>query len=317
MKVVSALLCFVLLASPAAMAQQQSSSAVPGAQQSPGPVGPPARLTRPGATPASADPLVARRIEAYLRNLYALGPKFTVKIGQPQPTPIPGLRAVTVEILVEGQSNNLTMFVSDDGRYLVQGDLADMQADPFAKLRAQMDLSSAPSRGPANAKVVVVEYADQQCPSCRRLSEILRGLYQNYPQVRFVYREFPLTQIHAWALTAATAGRCIYHKDPAAFWGFSDYIYDHQETISADNIWETVVQQGAAAGYDADSFKACMVDPAMKAEIDKSTAEGIALKVSNTPTVFVNGRRLVGGDREALVQYLDYELARTSSAPKP
>jgi len=306
MKKVCVMLCLLFLAA-AANAQQPAAPAAPASR----PAHPEA------ASAASSSSPVARRVEAYLRNLYALGPKFTVKIGEPQPTPIPGLRAVSVEISVEHQSNNLTMFVSEDGRYLVQGELGDMQADPFAKLRAQMDLSSAPSRGPANAKVVLVEYGDLQCPSCRRLSEILRGVYPNYPQVRFVFRDFPLTQIHAWALTAATAGRCIYHKDPAAFWPYSDYMFDHQETINADNVWETVVQQGEAAGYDADSFKACMADPAIRAEIDKSTAEGIALKVANTPTVFVNGRRQVGGDRESLEQYLDYEIARTSAPPKP
>ena len=306
MKNVCAMLCLVLLAVAPADARQQ-------------PAAPPSARPVHSAQPQSSTPAspVARRIEAYLRNLYALGPHFTVKVGEPQPSPIPGLRAVNVAIVVEGQTNNLTMFVSDDGRFLLQGDLADMQADPFAHIRKQMDLSSAPSLGPAIAKVVMVEYADLQCPSCRRLSEILRGLYPNYPQVRFVFREFPLTQIHAWALTAAVAGRCIYHKDPAAFWPYSEYMFDHQETISADNVWETVLAQGAAAGYDSDSFKACMADPAMKTEIDKSTAEGMALKVSNTPTVFVNGRRLVGGDRDALVQYIDYELARSGPAPRP
>lgn len=308
------MLCPLFLCVAAANGQQSSPADGQAAA-------PPAHASRPAHAPAAAgasaaSPL-ARRIEAYLRNLYALGPKFTVKIGEPQPTPIPGLRAVSVDISFQGQTNNLTMFVSDDGRYLVQGDMADMQADPFAKLRTQMDLSSAPSRGPANAKVVLVEYGDLQCPSCRRLSEILRGIYPNYPQVRFVFRDFPLTQIHAWAMIAATAGRCIYRKNPEAFWPYSDYMFDHQDTINAENVWETVMQQGAAAGYDPDSFKACMADPAIKAEIDRSSIEGVTLKVANTPTVFVNGRRLVGGDRDSLEQYLDYEIARTSAPAKP
>ena len=312
MRKVCAMLCSLSFAAGVANAQESPTGSAPA--DSPAAAHP----GRPASAQAASNPsAIARRVEAYLRNVYALGPKFAVKIGEPQPSPVPGLRVLSVEISVEGQSNALTMYVSDDGRYLMQGELADMQADPFAKLRSQMDLTSAPSRGPANAKVVLVEYGDLQCPSCRRLSEILRGIYPNYPQVRFVFRDFPLTQIHPWAMTAATAGRCIYHKNPDAFWTYSDYIFDHQDSINPGNVWETVVQQGAAAGYDADSFKGCMADPAIKAEIDKSTAEGIALKVANTPTVFVNGRRLVGGDRESLVQYIDYELARASSPPKP
>ena len=272
------------------------------------------------AAPAQSAPAastVPSRVEAYLRNVYALGPKFTVKVEQPQPSAIPGLKSIEVEISSEGQSSRGTMYVSDDGRYLLQGELSDMQADPFAKLREEMDLSSAPSRGPAGAKVVVVEYGDLQCPSCRRLNDVIRGLLPDYPQVRFVFREFSLAQIHVWAMTAALAGRCIYHRNPAAFWTYADYIFDHQDRINADTIWDTVVAQGVAAGYDQASFKACMVDPAMKEEIEKSVAEGQRLKVANTPTVFVNGRRLVGGEREPLVQFIDYELARGSTARRP
>jgi protein-disulfide isomerase len=314
MKRLCVMLCSMCCAAGAYAGQQPAATPGPGAR--PAQTG--TAQARPSEGQAAHQPSgIQRRVENYLRDLYALGPKFEVKVGEPQPTPIPGLRAVSVEISAEGQSNGATMYVSEDGRYLMQSDLADMTVDPFAKIREEMDLSSAPSRGPANAKVVVVEYGDLECPSCRRLSEVLRGLYPDYPQVRFVFREFPLTQIHPWSMTAAIAGRCLYHKNHAAFWPYEAYIYDHQDLISAENIWDTVVQQGVQAGYDADSFKACMANPEMKAEVEKSTAEGVNLKVANTPTVFVNGRRLVGGERDTLVQFIDYELARTSAAKKP
>ena len=302
-----ALLCLVCFAGSAFAGNQSASKPAPAAHSG----------GAPAAQTAHAQSPIEQRVENYLRDLYALGPKFEVKVGEPQPTPIAGLRSVSVEIAAENQSNTVTMYVSEDGRYLLQSEMQDMSVDPFAKIQKEMDLSSAPSRGPANAKVVVVEYADLECPSCRRLSEVLRSLFPDYPQVRFVFREFPLTQIHPWSMTAAIAGRCIYHKNKAAFWPYAEYIFDHQDVISAENIWDTVLQQGIEAGYDADSFKACMAEPAMKAEIQKSIDEGIRLKVANTPTVFVNGRRLVGGDRDTLVQYIDYELERTGGAKKP
>ena len=304
MRLTSLLLSLVM---SAAVAQAQSSK--------PASTASPARAAT-GTSTASASPL-SKKVEAYVRNLYALGPHYTVKVGEPHPTPISGMQSVSVEVSADGQSNNVTMFVSDDGRYLLQGDLSDMQADPFAKNRADMDLNGAPSRGPANAKIVAVEYGDFQCPSCRRLSQTLRSVYPDYPQVRFVFRDFPLTQIHAWAMTAAIGGRCIYHKNPDAFWTYSDYVYDHQDRITAENVWETVMQQGMAAGYDEAGLKSCMADPGMKAEIEKSMAEGVALKIANTPTIFINGRRLVGGEREPLTQYIDYELAQTKKPKTP
>src|SRR5437879_8572806 len=93
-----------------------------------------------------------------------------------------------------------------------------MSTDPLAAVRSQIHLADCPSKGPANARVVVVEYADFQCPTCGQLHKVLSEIEPQYPQVRFVYKDFPLTHIHPWAMTAAIAGRCAYRQNPEAFW---------------------------------------------------------------------------------------------------
>ncbi len=133
-------------------------------------------------------------------------------------------------------------------------------------------------------------------------------------KVRLIFKDFPLEQLHPWARTAAIAGRCAYQQDPQAFWKMYDFIYDNQEIISAANAWTKMMDYAGQSGLDADAFKTCMAGPEAGAAVNASRANGEQLDVNSTPTVFVNGRRLVGADPHLLEQYINYELAQLKSA---
>jgi protein-disulfide isomerase len=186
-----------------------------------------------------------------------------------------------------------------------------MTKDPLAETRAQIQMNDAPSVGDNNAPVTLVEYSDFECPVCKKLHDVLRGVLPNYAgKVRLVHKDFPIEQIHPWARTAAIAGRCAYQQNHAAFWKMYDLIYDNQEVISAANAWTKVSDYAAQSGLNAETFKTCMASPEPGAAIDASRANGQLLEVSSTPTVFVNGRRMVGADQSVLEQYINYELAQ-------
>jgi protein-disulfide isomerase len=153
-----------------------------------------------------------------------------------------------------------------------------------------------------------VEFSDFECPVCRSLHDALRGLLPNYPQVRVVFKDYPLEQIHPWARTAALAGRCAYQQAPAAFWKIYDLIYDSQDVISAENAWSKMTDFAGQSGLNPDAFKACMASPEAGAAVDASRANGVLLEVGSTPTMFINGRRIVGADAHTLEQYIKYEL---------
>jgi protein-disulfide isomerase len=171
-------------------------------------------------------------------------------------------------------------------------------------------MDDAPVLGNSKAPVTLVEYSDFQCPVCRSLHDVLRGMLPNYAgKVRIVFKDFPLEQ-HPWARTAAIAGRCAYQQEPNAFWKMYDFIYDNQEIISAANAWTKMVDYAGQSGLNTDTFKSCMASPEPTAAINASRANGQQLEVSSTPTVFVNGRRLVGADAHLLEQYINYELAQ-------
>jgi protein-disulfide isomerase len=261
------------------------------------------------ATPASAGQLpIQKTVEAYLRNLYAFGADTAVKVAAPKDIGVEGLQEVDVEVKVGENHQTGKVYVTRDGKYMFRGELSDLAKDPMAETRAQLQTKDSPSLGPANAPVTLVEFSDFECPVCRNLHDALRGLLPNYPQVRVVFKDYPLEQIHPWARTAAIAGRCAYQHDPKAFWKMYDLIYDGQETISAENAWGKMTDFAGQSGLNPDAFRACMASPEAGAAVNASRDNGIQLEVSSTPTIFVNGRRIVGADPHILEQYIKYEL---------
>ena len=272
----------------------------------------------PAASAASAQTAgtspLQKSIEAYLRHLYAFGPEVEVHIGAPKDTEIPGLQEIGISVKIADNTETAKFFVSKDGKYLLRGDLSDLTKDPLAETRARLDTSDSPSLGDPKAAITLVEFSDFECPVCRNLHDGLRGILPNYPAVRIVFKDFPLEQIHPWARTAAIAGRCAYQQDAKAFWKMYDLIYDGQELISAANAWGKMVDFAAQAGLNGESFKSCMAGPEAAAAIEASRANGLKLEVGSTPTIFVNGRRIVGADSRLIEQYINYELAQLAGA---
>jgi protein-disulfide isomerase len=276
---------------------------------------PPQTSQSPPASPATPVPTaIQKKVEDYLRHIYAWEPSFKVSIGTPEATPIPGLYKLAVTVGQGDQSDTATFYVSKDGRYLMSGGLDDLNGDPLADIRKQISLDDAPSKGPVDAKVVMVEYGDFECPTCKAFDTTMRTLLPKYPQVRFVFKDFPLVEIHPWAMTAAIAGRCAYQQSHDGFWKFHDLVFDNQELISAENAWDKLQDLASQSGMDPAALRGCMADPKTREAVDRSREEGLRLNIANTPTIFINGRRQIGGTPAVLEQYLHYELI-TSNKP--
>lgn len=267
----------------------------------------------PAAPATTGQSPIQKSVEAYLRDLYAFGPDTTMKVSAPKDIGVEGLLEMDVAVKVGENQQTGKVYVSKDGRYLFRGELSDLSKDPTAEVRAQLQTKDAPSMGPANSPVTLVEFSDFECPVCRNLHDLLRGLLPNYPQVRVVFKDFPLEQIHPWARTAALAGRCAYQQDPTAFWKMYDLIYDNQDVISAENAWSELTDFAGRVGLNTDALKSCMASPEAAAAIDASRANGLSLEVSSTPTIFINGRRIVGPDPHLIEQYIKYELDQHKS----
>jgi protein-disulfide isomerase len=270
---------------------------------------PAAQATQAPTTPPTAEQAhVISLVETFLRNLFAWGPDFDLKLGPLKDATIPNFYEVPIQVTFQGQSEGGNVYASKDGKYVVRGELYSTNDDPFAKARKELAVGNAPSKGPADAKVTLVEFSDFECPHCRALRDSLKQLEPQIPQVRIVFRNFPIEHIHPWAMTAALGARCAFQTSNDAFWKFHDSVFDQQDVITADNAYDKLTELAVSAGLDKDAFHTCLADPATKKAVDDDEALGTKLAISSTPTVFINGRESVGGDPASLQQLITYEL---------
>jgi protein-disulfide isomerase len=181
-------------------------------------------------------------------------------------------------------------------------------AEPTAKpqyKRYDIPTDGYPSLGPADAKIVVVEFSDFQCPYCRKFhDDTYQALLDAYPgQIRFVYRNFPLTSIHPSAMPAAVASLCA--NDQNAYWDF------HEKLFSSESLDDaTYIQYATDLGLNVDTFTSCLSSGSHDADIKKDMDFSINLGIQSTPTFFVNGLALVGAQPLAnFEQLIDKELA--------
>lgn len=156
------------------------------------------------------------------------------------------------------------------------------------------DISPDPSRGPADAKVVITEYADFECPACAATYPVLDGILKEYEgKVLFKYNDFPLPQ-HANAVDAAIAGQCAF--DQGKFFEMHDKLYDTQkdwESLGQQEARDTFAAYAKDLGVDMTAFESCKTGDSATARINEDVAEARSAKVNSTPTFFVNGVRLV------------------------
>jgi protein-disulfide isomerase len=251
---------------------------------------------------------ILKSSEAFVRTLFGWGPDFQVKLGPLSQSATPDFYRVPLQVTYNGQSEAGEVYVSKDGKTLLRGEMFDMAVNPFAATRAKLRLEGDPSKGPADARVTLVEFSDYQCPHCRQLYTVMQVVEQKFPQVRVVHKDFPLAGIHPWATTAAVGGRCAFAQSESGFWKVHDMIFQNQDLISSENVYEKMVDFAVRAGLDKDAFKVCLALPDAKAAIQADIDEGKAVQISSTPTVFVNGRPVIGGDEATLEQYINFEL---------
>jgi protein-disulfide isomerase len=238
-------------------------------------------------------------------------------IGDPQPGPMAGFYEVRVRGAQGNASQEETFFVSKDSQKIIRGSVFDLGQNPFKPELDKLKTEFEPSIGTPGAPVVLVEFSDFECPFCREEAKMLReNLIAAYPkEVRLYYLDYPLESLHPWAKASAMMGRCIFHQNASAFWDYHDWIFQHQEEITPDNLKDKVLEFATGKGIDGPQLSKCIDSKATEEEVDKTKAEGKSLEVSSTPTLFVNGRRMVGTLQwPDLKRVIDYEIEYQKTA---
>jgi protein-disulfide isomerase len=177
--------------------------------------------------------------------------------------------------------------------------------------RATVSTDGAPVRGAGDAPVTIVEFSDFHCPFCRKVQPVLDQLRAKYGnQIKLVFRDFPLDNLHPQATTVSQAARCA--TEQGKFWEFHDQVFAN----GPDATQATLDGFAKNAGMDVASFNACRAASKYNASIAASLQEGGRLGITGTPTFFVNGRILVGSQPlEEFVRVIEEELALRKSPP--
>ena len=166
-------------------------------------------------------------------------------------------------------------------------------------------LADDPSRGPEDAPLVLVEFSDFQCPFCQRATDTLRELLGEYEgQIRLVYKDYPLPN-HAQAFKAAEAGNCAHEQ--GKFWELHDAMFEHQDALEVPSL----KTYAAELGLDESAFAACLDGGRHEAGVQRDLSIGQQYGVSSTPTVFINGRMVMGAlPYDAFNEIIQEELRR-------
>jgi protein-disulfide isomerase len=193
----------------------------------------------------------------------------------------------------------------------------DGAADVISELRAKAGVrvlleapkvnvaASGPAKGPASAKVTIVEFSDFQCPFCARGKAVMDQVVKTYGNdVRLVFRDFPLS-FHEHAEKAAEAGHCA--DEQGKFWEMHDWMFDNQKSLESASL------KGAAKklGLDAKKFDACLDTGKYAEAVALNQKAGEEAGVKGTPAFFINGTSLSGAQPfEKFKNEIDRALGR-------
>jgi protein-disulfide isomerase len=246
---------------------------------------------------------VDRRIEVLVRSQFNVPSDYDVSFGGRTKSDVPGYENLPVTFSHNGKQTTVAFLISTDGNTLARLEKFDISKNPDSIY----SLDKRPVRGNADAKVTVVNYDDLECPYCARMhEELFPSTLDHYKGlVRFVYKDYPLTQIHPWAMHASVDANCLAEQNNAAYWDFVDYAHSHGHEIngSGDDVSKSFAtldqaahDAGKRAGVNDGRLNACLAKQD-ETPIRASLREGEKLGIEGTPQVFVDGERIAPGAR--------------------
>src|SRR5437899_3806785 len=238
-----------------------------------------------GCSAQSVPSEVAQRIERQVRSFYSIPAGVKINLSPLKPSEFPNYDALTITFEGSDKKQTYDFLLSKDGKTLMRMAKIDLTKDPYAELMKKIDLSGRPTRGNKDAKVVAVNYDDFECPYCSRMHQTLfpQLLKEFGDRVTFIYKDFPLAEIHPWAIHAAVDANCLASQNNDAYWDFADYIHANQTEVNGAQgvdaqkalIDRTAMLQGQMHNLDAAKLQACIKaqdDTAVKASLHEGDA---------------------------------------------
>ena len=242
-------------------------------------------------------------IERHVRAHYSLPPDVKVIVGALRSSEFANYDALTVTFASPTKKQEFEFLLSRDHKTLVRLSKFDLSTDQYAEIMKKIDVSGRPARGNKDAKVTIVSYDDFECPFCSRMHQTLfPGLFKEYgDRVLFIYKDYPLEEIHPWAVHAAVNANCLGAENGDAYWDYADYLHANQHAIGAEKgrdgqdaeLDKLAMLQAQKHNLDLPRLQTCVKAQDEKA-VRASMREGESVGVDATPAMFINGQKLDG-----------------------
>lgn len=269
------------------------------------------------------DPSLARQIEVQVRSQFNIPQEYTLLIGSRKPSQFPGYDALPIMVgRNSGKLTTIDFLISTDNSKLARLETFELAKNPALNI----DVAGRPIRGNPAAKVTVINYDDLECPYCARMHQSLfPDTMERYKdQVRFIYKDDPLTELHPWAMRAAIDANCIAEQSTPVYWTYVDYLHAHGQEIngedrdinkSFDALDRIARQEATISRLDEAKLNACIAKQD-ETQVKASAHEADKLGVTGTPAIFVEGERVEGFVPEAqLWAVIDRALRAAGEQP--
>src|ERR1039458_5824333 len=257
-----------------------------------------------GCVAQSVSPDLTKKIERQVRSYYNMPPEVRLTVGAPSPSPdFPNYDAVVVTVDNGGKKQDLTFVVSKDRSSLVRLIKFDLSKDPLVETMSKIDVTGRPARGAKASKVVLVNFDDFECPFCSRMHQTLfpEILKEYGDRVTFIYKDYPMVEIHPWAMHAAVDANCLAAQSVDAYWDFADYIHANQREVNSQKasggrleaVDRFTMLQGQKHNVDVPKLQAC-IKAQDESAVKASIKDGDSVGVDATPILFINGEKIDG-----------------------
>ena len=268
--------------------------------------------------------MLNRRIEVTVRTEFSLPQTYNVSIGARRQSAFSGYDDLSVTISSGGHSQVIEYLISIDNKKLARLNTFDLTKDPGSDI----DVANRPIRGNPAAKVTIINFDDLECPYCARMHQALfpATLDRYKDKVRFIYKDFPLEEIHPWALHASLDANCLAAQSSEIYWGYVDYLHSHGDEVTGPDrdlkksfaaLDRIARQEATIAKLDTAALDACMAKQD-ETDINNSLKEASALGLDGAPALFVNGERINGAVPEEQVWIaIDRALRAAGEEPPP
>lgn len=262
---------------------------------------------------------VLRRVQTEIRSRYSVPPQVEIQVAAPEASDVPGYDKLMVTFIHDSKRTSFDFLISKDRKMLARLEKIDISQDLMSKI----NVKGRPVRGSTSGKVEIVNFDDFQCPFCARMHQTLFPyLLQTYgDKVTVVYKDYPLVEIHPWAMHAAIDANCLADQNGTAYWDFADYVHANAKAIAGGSQQDAFANLDNAASAQATKYhldlskaEACFKKQDESA-VRASMAEADKLGVDSTPTMFINGEKVSGAlSQEQLRAIVDRALTEAGVA---